>query len=235
MRVYWHIFIITAIYHNQQECGLYRDDGIMIQEYINGQQIDQLRKKIIKIFKEIGFKIDIETNLKIVNFLDMTFNLINGSHKPYKKPNNTLLYINKNSNQPPQIIKKLPKAISDRLCRNSSNAEIFHASKIEYETALRNSGYKNVDFKSIQVHKNNNKQSRQRMFLKWWFNPPFSQAVSTNIAKRFLDLLDKHFPQNNQLHKRFNRNTVKVIYSCTTNMGSIIKSHSKRLTNVENK
>ena len=29
---------------------------------------------VIKIFKEIGFKIDIETNLKIANFLDMTFN-----------------------------------------------------------------------------------------------------------------------------------------------------------------
>ena len=67
----------------------------MIQEYINGQQIDQLRKKIIKIFKEIGFKIDIETNSEIVNFLDMTFNLINGSYKPYKKPNDTLVYINK--------------------------------------------------------------------------------------------------------------------------------------------
>ena len=85
------------------------DDGLMIQEYINGQQIDQLRKKIIKIFKETGFKTDIETNLKIVNFLDMTFNLINDSYKPYKKPNETLLYINKNSNHPPQIIKKVPK------------------------------------------------------------------------------------------------------------------------------
>ena len=85
------------------------DDGLMIQEYINGQQIDQLRKKFVKIFKEIGFKIDIETNLKIVNFLDMTFNLINDSYKPYKKPNETLLYINKNSNHPPQIIKKVPK------------------------------------------------------------------------------------------------------------------------------
>ena len=85
------------------------DDGLMIQEYINGQQIDQLRKKIIKIFKETGFKTDVETNLKIVNFLDMTFNLINDSYKPYKKPNETLLYINKNSNHPPQIIKKVPK------------------------------------------------------------------------------------------------------------------------------
>ena len=44
-----------------------------------------------------------------------------------------------------------------------------------------------------------------------WFNLSFSQAVSTNVAERFLDLLDKHFPQNNQLHKIFNRNTVKAI------------------------
>ena len=119
----------------------------------------------------------------------MTFNLINGSYNPYKKPKDTLLYINKNSNHPPQIIKKLPKTINDRLCRNSSNVEIFHASKIEYETALRNSRYGNLDFKYNLVHKNNNKQSRQRNII--WFNPPFSQAVSTNIAKRFVDLLDK--------------------------------------------
>ena len=118
---------------SKNDCGIYRDDGLMIQEYINGQQIDQLRKKFVKIFKEIGFKIDIETNLKIVNFLDMTFNLINVSYKPYKKPVDTLLYINKNSNHPPQIIKKLPKTINYGLCRNYSNAEIFHASKIEYD------------------------------------------------------------------------------------------------------
>ena len=138
--------------------------------------------------------------------------MTNGSYKPYKKPNKTLLYINKNSNHPPHITKKLPKTINDRLCINSSNAEIFHASKIEYETALRNSGYKNVDFKYNLKHKNNKKRNRQRNII--WFNSTFSQAVSTNIAKRFLDLLDKHFPQNNQLLKIFNRNTVKAIPVC---------------------
>ena len=54
-----------------------------------------------KNFKEIGFNTDTETNFKIVEFLDVTFNLINGSYKSYKKPNNTLLYINKNSSHPP--------------------------------------------------------------------------------------------------------------------------------------
>ena len=110
------IYLLSALCTiiSKNVCGLYRDDGLMIQEYKNCQQIDQLPQKIIKIFNEIGFKIDIETNLKIVNFLDMTFNLINVSYKPYKKPVDTLLYINKNSNHPPQIIKKLPKTINER-------------------------------------------------------------------------------------------------------------------------
>ena len=77
------------------DCGLYRDDGVMIQEYINGQQIYQLRKNITKIFKEIGFKIDTEANLKTVDFLGMTFNLINGPYKPYKKTNHILFHIKK--------------------------------------------------------------------------------------------------------------------------------------------
>ena len=134
----------------------------MIQKYINGQQIDKLRKKITKIFKEIGFKIDIETNLKIVNFLDITFNLINGSYKPYKKPNDALLYINKNSNHQPQLINELPKTINDRLSRNSSNADIFSSSKEEYETALKNSRYKNIDIIYIPQNKNDNRRNRQR-------------------------------------------------------------------------
>ena len=43
--------------------------------------------------KDISFLIDIETNLKIVNFLYITFNLNNGTFKLYKKPNDSLLYV----------------------------------------------------------------------------------------------------------------------------------------------
>ena len=167
---------------NKNHCGIYRDDGLVIQKYINGQQIDQPRKKFINIFKEIGFKIDIETNLKIVDFLDITFNLINGSYKPYKQPNDALLYINKNSNHPSQIIKELPKIINDRLSRNSSIADIFNSSKEEYKTALK----KTVDIKILilnifQKKKNDNRRNRRRNII--WFNPPFSQTVSTNVGK----------------------------------------------------
>ena len=77
------------------------------------------------MFKDVGFSIDIETDSKVVDFLDITFNLNNSIYKPYKKPSDRLLYINKSSNHPPQIINQLPNIISDRLSRNSSNKEVF--------------------------------------------------------------------------------------------------------------
>ena len=132
------IYILTrlATIIKKSDCGLYRDDGLVILRNVNGQQIDRTRKNIIKIFKDIGFGIDIETNSKVVDFLDITFNLNNGIYKPYKKPNDRLLYINKSSNHPPQIINQLPKIISDRLSRNSSNKEVFNTAKGEYEEAI---------------------------------------------------------------------------------------------------
>ena len=50
---------------NKNDCGLYRDDGLLILRNVNGQQIDRMRKNIIKIFKDIGFAIDAETNHKL--------------------------------------------------------------------------------------------------------------------------------------------------------------------------
>ena len=39
--------------------GLYRDDRLIILRNLNGQQMDKKRKTIIKMFKNIGFNIDI--------------------------------------------------------------------------------------------------------------------------------------------------------------------------------
>ena len=60
-----------------------------------------------------------------------------------------------------------------------------------------------------------------------WFNPPFCKSVKTNIGKRFLDLIDKHFPIYNKYRKLFNRNNVKVSYCCMENMGQLIAKHNK--------
>ena len=62
-----------------------------------------------------------------------------------------------------------------------------------------------------------------------WFNPPFSQNVETKIGNHLLALVDLHFPVNHKLHKIFNRNSIKVSYSCMRNLKSIISSHNHKI------
>ena len=77
------------------------------------------------------------------------------------------------------------------------------------------------------------KKNRQRNII--CFNPPFSRAVSTNVKKRFLQLLRHHFPPSSKLHKIFNKNTVKTRCCCTQDVASIIKSHKKLInTSIKN-
>ena len=61
--------------------------------------------------------------------------------------------------------------------------------------------------------------------------PSIQQNVQTNVAKIFLQLVNKHFPKKHKFHKIFNRNTVKVSYSCMENMASIIIKHNKKILN----
>jgi hypothetical protein len=68
-----------------------------------------------------------------------------------------------------------------------------------------------------------------------WFNPPYTQHanVLTNVGGAVLELVDKHFPPGNTLRKIFNRNAIKISYSCMNNMASIIKGHNKKVLNNE--
>ena len=100
-----HILSLLAKVIDHNHSGLYRDDGLILLRNTTGPKMDRIRKDVIMTFKDVGFKIDIKTNLKVVDFLDATFNLSNGTYKPYKKPNGTLLYINTSSNHPPHVIK----------------------------------------------------------------------------------------------------------------------------------
>ena len=76
--------------------GIYRDDGLAVVKGLSGPEIERMKKRIIKIFKDCGLKITIKGDLKIVNFLDVTFNLHKNSYEPYRKPDNQPVYINVN-------------------------------------------------------------------------------------------------------------------------------------------
>ena len=58
--------------------------------------------------------------------------------------------------------------------------------------------------------------------------------VKTNIGKTFFKLLQKHFPPTHPMYTIFNKNKIKISYSCFPNMGSIISSHNKHILNSNN-
>ena len=104
--------------------------GMMVQPVCK-RLVEQLRTKYRKISsglsgRTFGLKITITPNLKIVNFLDVTFNRCTGRYQPYKKQNDTPIYINVNSNHHPNIIKALPDSISQRISNISSDKATFN-------------------------------------------------------------------------------------------------------------
>ena len=58
--------------------------------------------------------------------------------------------------------------------------------------------------------------------------------MKTNIGKTFLKLVAKHFPQQHKYHTLFNKNNIKVSYSCMENMGTIISKHNKKILSNNN-
>ena len=77
-----------------KQIGLYRDDGLAAITTTSGRLADKARKDLIQIFADFGMKIIAAANLKRVNFLDITFDLTDGTYKPYRKPNDDPLYVN---------------------------------------------------------------------------------------------------------------------------------------------
>ena len=68
-------------------------------------------------------------------------------------------------------------------------------------------------------------QKRNRI----WLNPSYTANVAIKVGKQFLSLSDKHFPPRKKFHKIFNRNTIKISYSCMSNMKTIVNSHNCKI------
>ena len=73
--------------------------------------LKKIKKDTVRIFKELGFKITIETGLTKCNFLHVTMNISKNDYKLYRKENINIKYIERYSNHPNVIKKNLPKMI----------------------------------------------------------------------------------------------------------------------------
>ena len=54
-------------------------------------------------------------------------------------------------------------------------------------------------------------------------------------GKNLIKLLQLYFPKQQPLHSIFNKNTVKLAYSCTTNMDNILKAHNAKILRKDDK
>ena len=108
--------------------GLYRDDGLCVSS-ATPRQLEIMKKKICRIFDQNNLKITIEANLKVVNFLDVNFDLNTGIFKPYMKENGHPVYVDCKSNHTPLVLKNIPMGVNRRLCKISENKEVFDAAK----------------------------------------------------------------------------------------------------------
>ena len=204
--------------------GLYWEDELAIPKNCTGRQADKARKELSTIFETFGLKITATGNQKIVKFQDITFNLHNSSHQPYRKPNDDPLFIHSQSNRPPSITKQLPKTINNRISTLSSDRFSFDAALVLYVEALRQSNF-NAKLRynpeeEASTNRPNKERNRRRNII--WYNPPLRKNVRSNIGRNFLTLIDKHFPSTSNLQKIFNRNTMKISYSCMGNRRSTI-------------
>ena len=215
-----------------EQPGLYRDDGLGVTSK-SGPGISRIEKTLHDIFKSMGLKITTTVNIKCVEFLDVTMDLRTGKRTPYRKPLDTPTYVNSSSCHPPSVIKQIPRAVQKRLSNLSSSKDEFDLAAPPYQDALRKAGYKE-DLKFEKPLPNTNQKRKNRPRQSIWFNPPYSLAVSTNLTKLYAEIINKAFPKNHPyLNKLFNKNNMKMSYSCAPNMDRIVSSHNKKLLAVD--
>ena len=105
--------------------GLYRDDGLAVCR-ATPKENEETKQEVSEIFKSTaGLKITIEANKKTINFLVVIFDLTSVSYKPYMKPNNKPLYVHRQSNHPPEILKNIQENTNKRLSSISSSKKSF--------------------------------------------------------------------------------------------------------------
>ena len=209
--------------------GLYRDDYLCIVN-LSGPLLEKLRQKLFKFFQSHNLSITIEAGVKQTDYLDISFDLNTGLHRPFRKEDSAPVYINVDSNHNPSVKKNLPVMISKRLSMLSSNEQVFNQESQIYNEGLRLAGYKDkVKFIPEAENQQPNRRKRKRKVI--YFLPPWNDAVGTPIGRNLFDLMRKHFKPNTLVGKLFNRNTVKIGYSNMPNMKSIITSQNVKLLN----
>ena len=203
--------------------GLYRYDGLAISN-TTPRDTENIKKEICRVFNHNGLRITIEANKQTINFLDITFNLKKTPTSPSQSltPHYKTSTARATTHQPPQIT--YPPA-------STKDCHSFHLTKHPSTEQKKKKHSTNADtsilYTTNQPRLTTGKTGNGTTYS--GTTPPFSKNVSTNIGHRFLALVDKHFPKDHKLRKIFNRNTIKISYSCMNNTKQVIYNYNKRI------
>ena len=109
----------------------------------------------------------------------------------------------------------------------SIDEDCFSKAAPLYQKALDGSGCNHKLAFSVPMAQSPNSRRRNRYRDIIWYNPPLSRNVATTVGRSFLKIPDEEFPKGHALHYIFNRNTVKISYSCILNLKQKIDGHNK--------
>ena len=221
------LFLLSELAGLPINGGLYRDDALFVSS-LTPKENNRVVEKIKAIMGVHGLEIKAKCNSKVADFLDVTMDLGNNRHMPFRKPGQVIEYINIDSNHPPHVLKNTVAEVAKRLSTLSSSKQIFDAAKGPEQEALRRAGYtEELIYQPEEVANRPRRRQRKRQVM--WFNPPYCMSLKTKVGQRFLNILDTCFPADNPLHRVFNRHTVQLSYRTMPSLAKIISGHNAKV------
>ena len=172
-----HTLSLMLSKFDKEYAGWYRDDELILLRNMSNLKTDRIQKDMIENFINTGFKIEGQTNLNIVDVLDVTFYLLDGTFRSYKRSNDQLMYVNILLNHPSQIIKQLPTSV---VYQAIVYQIIFQTRRLNVKRwtwkSVKKCGYKNASW--IYTDKKDIKQKWNGSLNIMWFNLPLMRIFS---------------------------------------------------------
>ena len=115
------LYLLSRLQKLNINIGLYRDDSLAVGPQ-PPRELNKIKDRICQVFKKNNN--NHQSKSKSGWILDLTLDLNTGLYKPFMKPNDTPVYVNKSSNHPPKILKNIPASVNRRLS-NTSATKMF--------------------------------------------------------------------------------------------------------------
>ena len=111
--------------------------------------------------------------------------------------------------------------ISNLFSENSCNKNHSERAAPDYKITLKNSGFNdNVTY----IPSQSKLQTPRRQIIS--FNSPYSANVKTKLGKILMNSF--HFPYRHDYYKLFNRNNIKLSYSCMTSIDNVFQNYNSK-------